>query len=130
MANPRIFRIFANGIRDVGDGRFFPFHTNTFSPGTILPRKQNVRYFIKSLMISYTALGTDAGSVITVTGTVDKLLKTLVQINKTTLVVGTDMLQEWNPLALLDIEGEVDFLAADITAATITITWAEVDAIE
>lgn len=124
---PHIFRAFANGLRDIQDGRFFPFKCNTFAPGTdILKRKQNIRYFIKTISLSYSAVAGDAGTSIEISGNVENETFVLAKIVRTAADTSHDNISiEINQL--LDIESTVDFTATNISSASGTITWSEVD---
>jgi hypothetical protein len=122
-----IFKNYANGIRDVKTGKFYPYKVDTFVPGVaILPQKQNVRYYIKSAVISYSSLVTDAGTQMTVTGNIDLQSRILASIIKTTLVVNNDS-EEFDIGVLLDYQSVVAFTATTITSAILVLKWAEVD---
>lgn len=129
MATPNtdlIFKEFANGIRNVKTGVFYPYITDSFSPGTaVLAQKQNVRYYIRRLRMSYSTVVTDAGTSLSVTSKVNNQVRTLASLVKTTLLVNLDS-QEFDIRLLLDKEAVVDFTATDITAAVVSVTYAEV----
>lgn len=127
MASPTIFKEFANGIRDVKDGRFFPYKTVVSGPGAeVLPQKQNIRYFVKQVVVSVSSLVTDAGTVAGVTGKQYLETVTLCSLVKTTLKVDQVSLVSV-PRVLLDKESPLSFTAADITTASVQVTFAEVD---
>lgn len=120
-----LFRCLANGIRNVKTGVFRPFISDSFTPGTILDRKVNVRYYIKSVTFSLASLVTDAGTSATLTGNVDLQSRTLARVSKTTLLA--DKVDVTVPVnVLLDKEATLTFTAADITTASVTVVYAEV----
>ena len=130
MATPNtniILKEFANGVRNVKDGHFFPFKSGVFiASTTAIPTKSNVRYYIKDIVISYSTLVTDAGTEISVAGIWNNAPITLADIIKTTLVVNIGS-QEFHPGVLLDKETPVAVVAATITSVAVTISYAEVD---
>lgn len=129
MATP-IFKEFAAGIRDVKDGRFFPFHARVFAPGTdILPQKPNRRYFLKSAVISIASLGTDTGTAATLSSTQDNESVSLAELVKTASVVNLAS-TGFRIGVLLDKEAVIAFTAPDITTASVQLVYAEVDDLE
>lgn len=126
MAIP-IFKEFANGIRDVKDGRFFPYKARVSAPSSeVLPQKQNVRYYIKSLTISVSSLGTDVGTEALVTGTQFNESVDLAKLVKTASVVNLAS-QSFRIGVLMDREAVLAFTAADITTASLQVVYCEVD---
>lgn len=126
MAIP-IFKEFANGIRDVKDGRFFPYQTRVSGPSAeVLPKKQNVRHYIKSLTISVSSLGTDVGTEAVVTGMQFNELSYLAKLVKTASVVNLAS-QSFRVGVLMDREAVLAFTAADITTASVQVVFCEVD---
>jgi uncharacterized membrane protein len=129
-ANTRfLFNEYANGIQDVKTGIFYPYITDSFSAGVFLPTKKNVRYYIRSLVLSGSTLVTDAGTACLVTGVLNHELLILAQILKTTLVVN-QFGQQFDVRVLLDREEVVTFTATSITTASVSVTYAEVNDLE
>lgn len=130
MATPLhelIFTDRANGIRHVKTGKFYPYITDTFSPGTgILPVKPNKRYYIRSITMFLASLVGDAGTSATIQGKFQDDVRDLAKIGKTGSLVD-QINQAFEVRVLLDKEAAVDFVAADITTAGAVITYAEVD---
>ena len=130
MATPNtnlIFKVFGNGIRDVKDGRFFPFKTGSFTALTqVLKGEMNVRYFIHRIVVTGSSLATDSGTSIAVTGVLDMMPVTLANYIKTTLLVN-QFSQEFDCDILLDKQSDVNVVAPNITSIAVQITWAEVD---
>jgi len=60
----RILKEYANGVMDER-GRFYPYKTSTAvsSTGTLLAAKQNVRFYIKSLILSVSQSGVIAAGI-------------------------------------------------------------------
>lgn len=127
MATPNlIFQRAANGIRNVKDGRFYPFRSKVLTNGQTIPTKPNTRIFLDSVNICYASLVTDAGTTITVTGTQDGETITLAQCIKTTLLVNL-FSQDYRVGILLDKETPVTVTAADITSVGVRVQYTVID---
>lgn len=126
MAN-LIFKTFSNGIRDVKTGKFYPFRTNSFTtPGTILPAKVNVRYYVHSITLVISTVEADAGTAAYIQGVQFLETLALARYEKTTLKINQE--SQFYPVnTLLDRESSVTLTAADISTVAAIITWAEVD---
>lgn len=126
MANP-ILKTFSNGVRDVKTGNFYPFLVQSFAPDTdILPQRPNIRYYIADVTISLASLVTDAGTSAYVSGIKWNESRILARISKTTLLVN-QINQSFPVGILLDKEAVLAFTAADITTASVTVRYCEVD---
>lgn len=121
-----IFKDFANGIRNVKDGLFYPYNAKTASAGTVLETKPNRRYFVKSVSLSVAAAAADTGTLATLTGVVNNETVTLASLVKITATA--DHVRGNFPInVLFDKETSIVFTAADVTAAACQIVYSEVD---
>lgn len=126
MATPNtdlIFKEFANGIRDVKSGKFYPFKSVYLS--TNLDSKPNVRYFVKSISWSFVNTGVVALSSPSVRGYVDSVLTYLMYCKTPEMTQVTDFFAltgNATPSVLLDKESSI------VVAGTyFTVVYAEVD---
>lgn len=129
MANPPsefIFRKFANGIRDVSSGKFYPYRVKTLTNGEKVTRKPNVRFYVDSVGFSMASLAADAGTSLTVTGTQYRETVTVAELRKTTLIAQQSD-HNYQVGILLDDESEIAFTAADVTTACALVRYCEVD---
>ena len=126
--NTNIFlKEFANGVKNIQTGAFHPFRTGSFAAAApAITGKNNIRYFVKWIVISGSTLVADAGTNVSVTGTWNQGSITLANYIKTTLVVN-QFSQEYDCGILLDEQTDINVVAATITSVAVQITWAEVD---
>lgn len=126
MATP-ILKDYANGVRDVKTGIFYPFKTASSSgPGNLLEPAVNRRFYIHKLAISLAAVAGDAGTSVTVTGLQDLAGSTLAEILHTTLTV-SERTATFYPGLLLDTESPVTVTGPDLAAYSVWIQYCEVD---
>ena len=118
----------ANGLLDE-KGRFYPFKTFSGSITVInarFPAKEGIRYFVNRADLSYSALVTDAGTVISLSGIVNREAVTLAATIHTTLFV-------WERADSIEVNQLTDLKTALTAAATlivshqVTVQYAEID---
>lgn len=126
MATP-ILKDYANGVRDVKSGKFYPFLTTSFSgAGTAVERANNRRFYIHTVTVNLAALAADAGVSVRVTGKKDLADMPLAEILHTTLTA-QERTATFHPGLLLDPEAPVTVTAADLTGVLTWVQYAEVD---
>jgi hypothetical protein len=127
MATPNtniILQKYANGVRDVKSGKFYPF-VSLGLISTIEP-KQNVRYFVDTVTFVYTMLVTDTGTSVYVTAPLNGQDNYLAQFLTSTLTAGTGY-ATFTPQVLLDKEGKITLgKNGTYTGAKCVVTYAEV----
>lgn len=126
MATP-IFKDYANGVRDVKKGNFYPFKTKALSgPGNVLEPAPNRRYYIHAIQVSLAAVAGDAGTSVTITGKQDLADTTLAEILHTTLTA-SERTATFYPGVLLDPESAMTATGPNLTGVNTWVKYCEVD---
>ena len=131
MAKSHMLKEVANGVIDE-QNRFYPFKRwggVVANFNTQFPAKDGIRYYVKQIGLSYSALVTDAGTIVSVSGLIDRVSRVLCATIHTTLFV-------WERADTIEVNQLLDKGTALTAAATnmvshwFTIQYAEVDELE
>jgi len=113
----------ANGV--FYNGKFYPYKTSLVD----VPSKRNLRYYVKSILITVVSEGITAWGVSHVQGYQDSELRYLAYVQVPALTQATDYVSivgTFSPCILLDIGSAIDYTAMGSHCAVV-IVYAEID---